>query len=511
MPRFVSSIKKHITTTEFWRALSFVLKRLETIAKYLTKLPLPLTYSLYSLHLIRAGLRIFSFFYKTKNKNLGDTCKLLFAIFKVSIAIIALVLLGCGFVSLPSMLLSSFFAYSILKFIHSTIVLLVSTVSYLKLDKNCIKQQWMRAQYRDNITKHVCMLGPGLLFVLLTCMLSAGTSLLIWTNPLLLLADGVIGAALLAIVYYFFYKITKNKRNPDENLLLKKDQIAKVKKFLLMFGFGIVALLLTAITPWLGISAITFALVLLCAQDISLTIYYYFYGIDIPNPEPANLNEEQLNAQIGQTSRDYYQTLSPILYLQTQVSEKLKHPEDVNKANKKLLLKVALVKLLQLENKLEKISSLGTVSRFFSPQKKLIIKKKYLLHELAWALNTNHEEALIDLFILAIIDLPISKMAALLETNVVELLELLDLIRIGTEYHGVDYRHSQLNKNPLVQLFFMAKQGECLEQAEVIKPKAFYQSFWKKISACDALSQAFLASRKIERDLNLSNKSWCAI
>ena len=135
----VSSIKKHITTTEFWRAMSFVLKRLETIAKYLTKLPLPFTFSLYILHLARAGLRIYSYFNKTNNKNLGDTFKLLFAVFKVSIAIIALILLGCGLVSLPAVLLSAFFAYSILKLIHSSIVLCISSVFYLKIDKNCLE------------------------------------------------------------------------------------------------------------------------------------------------------------------------------------------------------------------------------------------------------------------------------------------------------------------------------------------------------------------------------------
>jgi hypothetical protein len=507
MPRIVSSIKKHITTTEFWRVLSFVLKRLESIAKYLTKLPLPFTFSLYILHLVRAGLRIFSYFYTTKNKNLGDTCKLLFAIFKLSIAIIALVLLGCGLVSLPSVLLSSFFAYSILKLIHSSIVLLVSSISYLKIDKHCIEQQWRRAQYRDNFTKHVGMLGAGLLFVLLTCLLSVGTSILIRSNPLLLLADTAIYMAFIASVGYLAYKITKNKRLAESSFL-KADQIAKIKKFLLLFGLGIVALLVTAATPSLGVTAITLALILLCAQDVLLTFYYYFYGVYIPNPEPANLHEEQLNAGICQRSRDYYQTFSPILYLQTQVTEKLKHPEDVNKANKKLLLKVAFVKLLQLENKLEKILKLGTVSRFFSPQKKLNVKKEYLLHELAWSLNTDNKEALIDLFILAIIGLPASKRAALLENNVFELLELLDFLGIEAERYDIDYRHPQLNKNLLAQLFFMAKQREFTQQAEVVKPKAFYQSFWKKVGACDALSQAFRATRTIEQDLHLSNKSW---
>ncbi|WP_342146295.1 hypothetical protein [Rickettsiella endosymbiont of Aleochara curtula] len=504
MPGIVSSIKEHITTTEFWRALSFVLKRLESIAKYLTKLPLPFTFSLYILHLIRAALRIFSYFYKTKNKNLGDTCKLLFAIFKVSIAVIAIVLLGCGLATLPTILLSSFFAYSILKLIHSSIVLLVSTIYYLKIDKYCIEQQWRRAQYRDNISKHICMLGAGVLFVLLTCMLNAGASILILTNPLLLLADGLMCVAFIAAAVYLSYKIAKNKRTVGESAWLKNYQIAKIKKFLWMFGLGIVALLVTVAAPSLGVAAITFALVLLCAQDAILTIYYYFYSVYIPNPEPVNLSEAQLNANLGRNSRDYYQTFSPVLYLQKEVSEKLPHAEAVNEANKKLLLKAAFVKLLQLENKLEKISKLGATRRFFSPQKKLTIKKEYLLEELAWALNTNNKEALIDLFIQAIIDLPVNKRAAILEDNLFELLELFDVLGIAAELNGIDYQHPQRDKNFLAQLFFMAKRRKLLEQQEVVKPKLFYQSFWKKVGACEALSQAFKESRNIEEQLKFS-------
>ena len=212
-----------------------------------------------------------------------------------------------------------------------------------------------------------------------------------------------------------------------------------------MFGLAIVALLLTAATPSLGVSAITIALILLCSQDIVLTVYYYFNGVYIPDPEPANLNEEPLNTYFGQTNRDYYHTFSPILYLQTQVSDKLQQIKEVNKANKKLILKVTLVKLLQLENKLAKIKK-GTFSRFFSSQKKLNIKKEYLLRELTWALNTDDQEALIDLFILAIIDLAENTRTMLLKNNLCELLDLLD--RGNLVYHP-------LPKNSLAQLFFL--------------------------------------------------------
>lgn len=505
MLRVVSSIKEHITTTEFWRASSFVLKRLESIAKYLTKLPLPFTFILYFLHLIRAALRIFNYFHKTKNKNLGDTFKLLFAFFKVSIAVIALILMGCGVFSLPSILLTSFFAYSIFKLIHSSVVLLVSTISYLKLDRNSIEQQWRRAQYRENMNKHTSIMGTGLLFVLLTCLLNAGTSILLWSNPLLLLMDIMICTLLMAASFYLGYKFVKNKC-VNGNLFLKAEDIVAIAKFLGLFSLGIMALIVAVATPGLGISAITYALILLCAQDSVLTIYYYFYSVDIPDPEPANLREDQFNAAISQERRDYYHTFSPVLYLQTPVSETLPQAEEAIKRNKKLLLKATFVKLVELENKLEKISKLNTINKFFSQQKKLNIKKEHLLYELAWTLNTHNMEVLIDLFIQAIIDFPENKRTTILEINLFELLELLELLRIETEHYFIDCYHPQLNKNFLAQLFFMAKQEDFSKQAESekVKPNAFYQSFWKKKSHCVGLLEGFQASRRIEQDVNLS-------
>jgi hypothetical protein len=483
MPMIVSSIKKHITTTEFWRAMSFVLKRLETIAKYLTKLPLSFTFSLYILHLTRAGLRIYSYFNKAKNKNLGDTFKLLFAVFKVSIAIIALILLGCGLVSLPAMLLSAFFAYSILKLIHSSIVLFISSVSYLKIDKNYLEQEWRRAQYRDNITKHVNLLSGGLLFVLLTCLYNAGASILIWTNPLLLLVDVLICVAVLASTFYFSYRIAQN-RTTSENVWTKRDKITAIKKFLLLFGLNLVALLVTATAPSLGVAAVISALILLCTQDVLLTIYYYFYGVYIADPEPANLDEEQLNARLDQTSRDYYQTFSPTYYLQTQVSEKFPQLNDVIKANKKLLLKVTLIKILQLRSKRAKTVRLGLVSRFFSLEEKFETKEQYLLRELAWTLNTDNLQDLIDL-ILASSDLLANKRAGVLG----------------------DFELQKI----LGHLVGLAEQEKRVQQTEIVKPKAFYQSFWKKVGACEAISQAFRASRNIEEQISLSNPSWGSI
>lgn len=474
MLMIVSNLQKHITSTDFWRALSFVLKRLETIAKYLTKLPLFFTFSLYLFHLIRATLRIYSFITKTKNKNLGDTCKFLFAVFKVSIAVMALILLGWGLVSLPTLLLTSFFAYTLLKLTHSSIVLLVSSVCYLKIDKNCIEQQWRRAQYRDNITKHACLLSAGLLFVLLTSLFNIGTNIIIWSNPLLLIVDGLVAMALLTALIYLAVKLAKNKPTSAENALLPKQQIEKIKKFLLLFGLSWIALLVTAIAPSLGISAIIAALILLCIQDVILTIYYYFYGVDIPNPAPANLSQESFEFPTP-GNRDYYQTFSPTYYLQSDISEDLPQINDVNNANKKFLLKVTLLKIFELRDQRAKIAESSRISRFFSSEEKLKIKEDYLLLELAWSLNTNHLGDLIEMIL---------ESSDLLAKKSVGILEDVELQKI------------------LGHLIFLAEQEKNTQRAEIVKPKAFYQSFWKKVGACQAISQALQVSREIEIQSN---------
>ncbi len=479
MPRIVSSIKKHITTLEFWRALSFVLKRLESIAKYLANLPLPFTFILYILDLFRAGLRIFSYFKKTKNKNLGSTCKFLLALFKVSTAMIALIFLACGFISLPSVLLAAFFAYRILKLIHSAIVLIISTIFYLKIDKQCIEQQWKRAQYLNNMNKHVWMLSMGPFFMLLTYLLNAGVSILIWSNPLLLLADAMLVLVLIAAVFYLGYKIVKNKRTSGENSLLRKDEIATIKNFFLLFGLAIVALFCAVITPSLGISAIIFALILLCIQDVLLTVYYYFFDVYVPDPEPKNLDSAQFDIVIDRTNRDYYQNFSPIYYLQTQVSEKFPHVNEVIKANKELLLKATLLKILQLRNKRIKIAKSGCISRFFSSERKIKVKEDCLLLELAWALNTDNLEVLIEL-ILSTSNFLVNNRAEISDPELQEILG---------------------------HLVCLAEQEKRVQRVEIVKPKAFYHSFLKKIGDCQVLSMTCQASRKIEQDLNQSNQT----
>jgi hypothetical protein len=119
------------------------------------------------------------------------------------------------------------------------------------------------------------------------------------------------------------------------------------------------------------------------------------------------------------------------------------------------------------------------VSNFFSLEEKFETKEEYLLRELAWTLNTDNLQDLIDL-ILASSDLLANKRAGVLGD--------LELQKI------------------LGYLVGLAEQEKRVQQVEIVKPKAFYQSFWKKVGACEAISQALQASRKIETHLN-SNSS----
>lgn len=516
MLRIVSSLKKHIILIEFWRVMSFVCKRALNIAKILTKLPLSFAFILYILHLIRAGLRVFNFFKKTKNKNSGETLKLIFALFKVLIAVIALCLLASGY-SIPAILLSAFLSYNILKFINSAIILPFSLVSYLKIDKNCIEKQWVRAQYRDNVTKHVCMLSSGFLFVLLTCLFTAGAAGLVWVNPVFMLLMLIAAAAVIGSGIYFIYVAIKHQRISSEYPELKAAQTAKIKRFLLLFGLGLLSLILIALSPFLGFFAVSLALILLNAQDAMLSIYYYFWGVKIPDPMPSNLDAK--NALVQNNSFNYYRCSPPILYLKTG---------DVL-ANKIMLIKVALVKLLQLENKLQILSrKTGILSRFFSGQKKLIIKKKCLLQELAWTLNFNIyykeydkkdvKQYMVKLFIEAIIGLYENRQelleqqqntgkilnlktqknignVACLEENLAELLDT------DTADYFAENRNPNLKKNLLFKLFFISENQSLSEEKLNNKPKQFYQSFWTKTSDSEYLSQAFRSARTIEKNL----------
>ncbi len=158
----------------------------------------------------------------------------------------------------------------------------------------------------------------------------------------------------------------------------------------MLFGLSRIALLVAAVAPGLGISAIIAALILLCAQDVILTIYYYFYGVEIP---------------------------------------------------------------------------------IFSSEEKLKIKEGYSLLELAWSLNTDNLGDLIELIL---------DSSDLLATRV-GILGDLELQRI------------------LGHLIFLAEQEKRSQRVEIVKPKAFYHSFWKKVGACEAISQALQVSREIER------------
>jgi len=178
----------------------------------------------------------------------------------------------------------------------------------------------------------------------------------------------------------------------------------------------------------------------------------------VPNPTPANLAAN--NVLVDKTSRHYYQTAFPVLHLQS---------DDIQ-ANKIFLLKVSWVKLLQLENKIKKLSSASKLSSFFLDRKKLVSKKKYLMEELMWALNIANKEELIHLFIISIMSLyqnrqqllaPHSAIAASLTLktrknikNIACLEEnLAELLDTDTRDYFAEQRNPDLKKNLLFNLF----------------------------------------------------------
>ncbi|WP_171910123.1 hypothetical protein, partial [Rickettsiella grylli] len=81
--------------------------------------------------------------------------------------------------------------------------------------------------------------------------------------------------------------------------------------------------------------------------------------------------------------------------------------------------------------------------------------------------------------------------------------ELLELFDKNNQTYLIPKDKNCFKENTWGQLFFLAKQMKSNQVPEMNKPKLFYQSFWKKMGACEALSHAFKASRMIEEQISL--------
>jgi hypothetical protein len=541
----LKEIRKHIISSGFWRLMSLVLKRGLSIAKVvLQKLPPTLNPILYVLHFLRAFLRVVNFFRKTKNKNLGETRKLFFSLFKVVIALTALAFLCCGF-SIPAVLLSAFFAYSVIKLIDSSGVFIFSLFAFLKTNKNSVENQWMREQYRDNLVKHASILAIGVSITVVTAVFIAGIGVLAWTSPFLLALLASISVFTAASGIYFLVLNYKHRRLGDATTREKLEYHAKRKLFAAFVVFGLVSVALVTIAPLFTLSALGVAIMLLNSLDAIKSIYDYFCDTKVFDSKPGNL--EAQNSLIDAARKDYYACKDRILYLKTlETGPGIEKSEEIIQANKIFVAKEGLVKLLALQHKLLILSEKeqGFFSYLFAEKAKIATKKDCLTHELAGVLKDGktdphgEKEKLIHLLIEAIISLnkDYEKLLktleredkdqrftrktqanmeniSVLEKNLWELLEYdapklpsnetvagnTNLESSATTTPTSNQRVVDSNTNNVLLDLFNVHEKEDLPE-EKTKPKQFYQSFWKKRGDCEDLSLFFKAAKQIEEE-----------
>ncbi len=501
----------HITSSGFWRLFALVAKRLITIGKTFSKLPFLWTPILYVLHFLRAILRVINYLRKTKNKNLGETRKFFFSVFKVVIAIAAFAL--CFFMPVPAVLGTAFLLYSILKLVDSSGVLVFSFFAHFKIDKNLPENKWRRDQYWDNIIKHISILAIGVAMTLLTAIvLAGGVAAIVWTSPVIVLSLAI--ACVVTVVGFLylgglFYQRYQSRNNPH----LKAECHENLKKFGRLFAVWLLALALVAvpffISPlaalWLVAGLLTFCNL----YDSIKSTYDYFDKTKVIDPEPANL--EAKNLLEASTERDYYHNKSYVLYLKTTAESE---PKQAIEDNKVWVAKVGLLKIIELHFKLQRLKNeKGFLAYFFSEKSKIETKRNYLLRELAWTLKSHGKDRidLIHLVMDAIVSLekdymelseknrPLTvktknniKIIDYLEENLAELLNY-----IPSQYEKNSGSREKNENNCLITLL-EAFEDENLAEVKV-KPKRFYQSFWKKEGECETISKFFKTAKNLEQ------------
>jgi hypothetical protein len=516
----LKSITAHITSSAFWRLVSLVLKRVFSIAKIiLQQLPFFSVPLVYCLHFLRAFLRITDFLYKTKNKNLGETRKFIFALFKVIISLITLFFVFSG-VSIPVVLFAAFFAYSLIKLADSTGVFIFSLIAYFKIDKS-IENQWRKEHYKDNIKKHLSILAIGIAMTVATALFIAGASTLIWSSPLfialLLSASAFSGISMIGFLSF----ISRNNRTKTPDVKSQKEHAAKLKLFFTLTLFGIASIILITLSPLFAISALGLLIALLNSLDAIKSIYDFFCSGRVPDPKPANL--ESKNSLIDSETNDYYSSKNRVLYL--KIIENDEKYAQVVHDNKILAAKEGLVKILNLQYEIENEANTKQFPCYFFSQKtKLITKRDCLIAELAWVLQDEEkkvrESNLLSLLIEAISELYQDQQKLLLSRSYRDfskktwnniknmswlegrLAELIDTIP------SLRNKKTYLESNNLLLNLFISYQTRNLP-IDCAKPKAFYQSFRKKKGDCEDLSQFFKFCKKIEKnsDETASNAS----
>ena len=508
---------KHISSSEFWRLFALVAKRLLSVVKLVSKLPFLFTPIIYGLHFLRAILRVGNYFLNTENKNLGETRKFLFSAFKVAIAIAAFIL--CFFMPIPAVLATAFLFYSVIKLIDSAAVLIFSFLAHFKIN-NSPENKWRRDQYWDNIIKHTSILAIGVAMTLLTAIaLAGGVAAVVWTTPVivlsLIIASVVTGAAIVYFVVLFNQRF--KIRNGDTGL--KKEYDVKIKKFAKVFTCWLLCLA-SVIVPFLcpPAAAVWLVPVLLGFYnlfDAGKSSYDYLHNTKVTDSEPAGLQPKNSLEHAGVS--DYYGNKDRIIYLKVPKNEDTKKESyEKLRSNDLFVVKEALVKLAELQTKIERLENKERTLPFFSEKSKIVMKKNYLIRELAQILKHDWKDLI---YLNHLIHYAIHELKkdgeALLETNKPLNLKTDKNIQNAqclAEYLE-EYRtklpkyisgQSERNKNNFLFDLLEAYESKTLNENKD-KPKACFQSFWKKRSEFAALSLLFKENKKVAED---ATKAW---
>ncbi len=502
---------EHITSSEFWRLFALVGKRLISIAKIFSKLPFLFTPLLYALHFLRASLRVINYFRHTKNKNLGETRKLLFSAFKMTMAIAVFVL--CFVMPVPTVLLTSFLLYSVLKMVDSAGVLVFSIVAHFKIDKRLPENQWRRAQYWDNTKKHMSILAPGIAMTLMTSIiLAGGVAGIVWTSPVILLTLAVASVVTLTSLGYFLGLIYTRYKSKIADEKTAYDESSK--NFAKVFAFWSVCCLLVGVScalptvPALGL--IPAFLVLFYLYDAVNSSYYYFKTKSDRPKLPDNLVTS--NPLEGHTLSCYYASKNPLFSLKKNTvvdvnNKALSHPASHRvESNHVALIKETLVYAHELKNKLhhlEKENRLG----LFIEKSKIEIKIKYIIYGLAKTLKNeeNDSDYLIALLIqvkkafardadqLAAKPLNLNTMQNINNVNGFKK-ELDELIQYKQDCDGSISKPNSL----LIDLFCAYTDSKSLNQDEQ-PPAPFHQSFFRSTGRATLFWQAFEYCQKTQQ------------
>lgn len=484
---------KHARSLEFWRLFAFIGKRLIGIAKLFAKLPFPFIPVLYLLHFLRAILRVTNYFYNTKNKNLGETRKFLFSIFKIIISIVVFAL--CFFMPVPTVLLSLFLTYSFLKLIDSVCVLFFSVVMLSLFDKHLPENRWRGAQYENNIKKHMSILTPGVAMTLLmSIILFGGVSNIVWVSPIILttlIIIAVVTVIALAHLAANIYKRCANKL-ADENPKYNQN----IKNFAKIFTFWLTCCTLVGscflFLPGTTFIPITAFLLSLYVYDIFISCYYYFKQ----KSEHFEIADYPIKNNVLETytHKCYYASRNPFFFLKKSATLE---------TNYIALIKTTLVYVHELKYKLRQLERSNKLF-FFLEQSKLKIKIKYLLFGLAKTLHNENKGSDYLIALLIKVKKEFEDETQQLECRPLNLNTLENINHINSFKKDLD-ELIQLKKNfdgsagqsnnVLLDLFLAYSDSESLDKDKQ-PPSFFHQSFFRSVGTATLFWQAFEYCRK---------------